>query len=205
MIINAPDDVMSRALYLFKAENNTKHKFHMLRDAYNQSQDKDERAIIFLYLNRHCFNSLMRYNSSGEFNTSFGRYKKPAINEDDVKVFSHKFKRARFVSGSFETLKFNRTEGTTVFCDPPYILLSKTASFASYTKAGFNLPHHQALDKKCAYWAKGGCDVFVSNHDVPLIGECYPKHKEKRTFLVSRTISQKITQRKPVKEVLLHY
>jgi DNA adenine methylase len=31
--------------------------------------------VLFLYLNRHGYNGLCRYNLRGEFNVPFGRYK----------------------------------------------------------------------------------------------------------------------------------
>lgn len=205
LVVSDPNKLYSLVMENFKEENNTKHAFVQLRDMYNQSSCTEQRAVLFLYLNRHCFNGLMRYNLSGIYNTSFGSYSKPAVSERDILVFAEKFKHARFVAGSFSELKFVRKEGVFVYLDPPYLPISKTASFTAYGSAGFNMHDHKALDKKASYWASGGCKVMLSNHDVPLLSDCYKKHKVKASFFVPRTISSKISDRNPVKEALLLY
>lgn len=62
----------------FTPENNTEAGFYILRDEFNACQDISKKSALFVYLNRHCFNGLCRYNSSGKFNVPFGRYAKPA-------------------------------------------------------------------------------------------------------------------------------
>src|SRR5690554_1674540 len=50
---------------------------------------KVERASRVIYLNKTCYNGLYRVNSAGEFNSPFGRYKKPNIvNESTLKAVS---------------------------------------------------------------------------------------------------------------------
>ena len=59
----------------FKDTNNTPEKFYELRQQFNTEKDIYSKAALFLYLNRHGYNGLCRYNSSGEFNVPFGQYK----------------------------------------------------------------------------------------------------------------------------------
>ena len=47
---------------LFTPENNTREAYLELRKHFNQATDTTERARLFIYLNRHCFNGLSRYN-----------------------------------------------------------------------------------------------------------------------------------------------
>lgn len=44
-----------------------------LRQRFNCSGDQAERAALFLYLNRHGFNGLCRYNQQGTFNVPWGK------------------------------------------------------------------------------------------------------------------------------------
>lgn len=56
---------------------------YKLREEFNaiigNEEKKVERAAMFLYLNRLCYNGLWRVNSSGKFNFPFGKYTKPSI------------------------------------------------------------------------------------------------------------------------------
>lgn len=46
--------------------------YELIRKEFNaQTLDTTERASAFLYLNRHCFNGLMRYNLAHQFNVGW--------------------------------------------------------------------------------------------------------------------------------------
>ncbi|MDK7224658.1 Dam family site-specific DNA-(adenine-N6)-methyltransferase, partial [Proteus mirabilis] len=72
-----PEKFMKDAQLLFTPQMNNAEEFYQLRQDFNQSTDPYQRSVLFLYLNRHCYNGLCRYNSKGEYNVPFGRYKKP--------------------------------------------------------------------------------------------------------------------------------
>ena len=71
------DEFVRDARVLFTPEFNESERFYVLRAEFNASSDPYRRSVLFLYLNRHCYNGLCRYNLSGAFNVPFGRYKKP--------------------------------------------------------------------------------------------------------------------------------
>jgi hypothetical protein len=65
---SSPDDLIKECLPLFSKEYNTQEKYYELRDEFNNGAKGIRRAALFIYLNRHCFNGLCRYNSKGKFN-----------------------------------------------------------------------------------------------------------------------------------------
>ena len=84
------DEYVEEARKLFTPENNSPDVYYQFRTEFNQSQDPFRRALLFLYLNRHGYNGLCRYNLRGEFNVPFGRYKRPYFPQDELYHFAKK-------------------------------------------------------------------------------------------------------------------
>jgi len=206
-VAKRPKEVASLLEDLFSKKNNTKEAFYRLRDRYNYSIDKKERALLFLYINRHCFNGLMRYNKLGYINTSFGAYVNPKIPYEELLYFSKKLKNAVFTCGNFENVRF-RVDPlclTSIYSDPPYLPKEKNASVVSYTKLGFKKEQHISLNRASRKWKQRASGVWLSNHDVPVVAECYKDGVSASQFLVRRSISSKGSDRAPAKEIILSY
>ena len=190
---------------LFCDSSNTKDSYYQFRKEFNASDDSFTRSVLFLYLNRHGYNGLCRYNLKGGYNVPFGSYKKPYFPQAELEFFAEKAQRATFTCESFEQ-SFERAAGSDViYCDPPYAPLSPTASFTSYAGPGFNKPHQEAL-AQCAETAAFERDipVLISNHDLELTRDLY-KNAELTVKKVKRTISQKAGKRVRVDELLALY
>lgn len=206
-ICKNPEQVFKDAQQLFTPDKNEKDAYLTLRRQFNYSSDPYERSILFLYLNRHCFNGLMRYNKKlGHFNTSFGKYKCPKIHEAPLQSFAKKFENANFIHSDFRELKIPTDVISTavIYCDPPYIPQSRTASFVSYTQEGFEPDDHDQLNNLCKAWSSAGASVYVSNADAPLLGKHYETQNCHR-FHVRRSISQKGDTRCSTGEVIIAY
>ena len=181
------------------------------RTKFNQTKDWREKSALFLYLNRHGFNGLTRYNKSGEFNVPFGKYKKPYFPREEMMTFMHTMQRKMLVR--MTALDFcdpllykNMSQGVVVYCDPPYIPLSDTSNFTSYSTDGFTNQDQLrlkqlALNLKRLYGAK----VIISNHDVPAARELYNDANRIIEIDVRRSVSAKAGSRGKVGEILAVY
>ena len=188
----------------FTEKENNKVAYYHWRDQFNSSTDTREKSALFLYLNRHGYNGLCRYNSSGKLNVPFGRYKKPYFPEDEMFNFAEKSKKASFVCCGFEQLMNRARRNNVVYCDPPYVPLSDSANFTNYAKQGFGLDCQLALSVKAYKLSQRGVTVLISNHENALTKEIY-QHAKISRFKVPRMISCKGNSRKSVTELLALY
>ena len=117
-----------------------------------QTRTNVERAARIIYLNKTCYNGLFRVNSSGEFNSPWGRYKNPNItNEATIHALNTYLNKANITikCGDYrEALKGIR-KGAFVYFDPPYMPISSSASFTGYTAGGFGEEEQIALKEQC--------------------------------------------------------
>lgn len=199
------DGYIEAARKWFAPEFNDAERYYETRARFNETTDIKERSVLFLYLNRHGYNGLCRYNKKGGFNVPFGRYKKPYFPEKELRHFAEKSKNATFVCESYEETFARAKQGDVIYCDPPYVPLTKTASFTAYAGNSFNLDDQALLAKTARLTAKEKkIHVLISNHDTPWTQEIY--HGAKLSPLkVSRTISQKGNGRKKVGELMALY
>lgn len=88
MLAVVPDEVELKARWMFE-HMRSPERYELIRSEFNsQTLDATERAAAFLYLNRHCFNGLMRYNQANKFNVGWGGYKAPYYPMDEMKAFA---------------------------------------------------------------------------------------------------------------------
>lgn len=165
------DSFIEHAKRYFVA-GNTAERYYMLRNAFNLKQaDLVERAAMFLFLNRHCFNGLCRYNLSGGFNVPFGKYKAPYFPESEIRAFAEKAKKATFVCCDYsEALRMVRP-GDVVYCDPPY--LTETGNFTAYHSDGFGLEGHGRLARRARRLSGKGIPFVLSNSDTAMVRYLY--------------------------------
>lgn len=202
LLAKHPKALIDETKQLFCPENNRESRYYELRERFNTSGDPWERAILFVYLNRHGYNGLCRYSSTGRFNVPFGRYKRPYFPEEEMWYFSEKSRRATFTCSSFSE-SFKRAKlGNVIYCDPPYIPISTSSSFTAYARNGFNFEEQQKLARIAKRTStKKNIPVLISNHDLPETRALY----EGALFTclkVKRSISQNPENRKPVREIL---
>ena len=188
--------------HLFCDKNNSSDAYYAYRLEFNKTkQGTRRRAILFLYLNRHGYNGLCRYNLSGQYNVPFGRYIKPYFPHKEMLYFHKISQHATFVHADFKTTLLNTKSGDVVYCDPPYAPLSKTSYFTTYTNKAFGESEQIALASQAQATAKRGIPVIISNHDTPFTRELY-QQAHMTSFPVKRSISCKGNQRMAVRELI---
>lgn len=186
---------------LFKDSNNNDATFYKMREIFNSTGDVTFKSALFVYLNKHCFNGLCRYNNSGGFNSPFGKYKKPYFPEKEMQYFSKKAKSAIFKHADFVSVMNTAKKGDVVYCDPPYVPLSATANFTSYGAGGFSEVQQLQLASMARKLTEKGIPVVISNHDTEFTNLAYRGARISR-FAVQRYISCNGAKRGKANEML---
>ncbi len=196
----------------FIIKNNSADKYYKFREQFNNmSKDTgklEKRAALFMYLNRHGYNGLCRFNKNLKFNVPFGRYKTLNFPEEAMQLFYLKSQRAEFLVKDFQEtlmLNLNNNQETVIYCDPPYVPLSNTANFVGYWSGGFSLNNQQLLAELAVKLSNNKIPVLISNHFSLLTKKIYKYATELTTFKIRRMISCNPESRNYVTEVLALY
>ena len=166
-----------------------------------------EKAARFLYLNKTCYNGLFRVNRKGEFNVPFGKYKHPNIvNEETLRAVAQYFqeKEIHFYHQDYADILAMAKPGDLVYLDPPYMPLSVSSSFTSYTDKGFSYDEQVRLKEECDKLRARGIPFIESNSDCKAIRELYKEYTI-RTVQAARSINSQGAKRGKINEVLISY
>jgi DNA adenine methylase len=133
---------------------NTAQRYYALRARFNALRaagdgESAEAAGIFYYLNRTGYNGLCRFNSRGEFNVPFGRYKN-LVYRRRFPEYVEALARFEFSSLDFEALPLRGDDF--IYADPPY-----DVDFRQYSKGGFDWDEQ----RRAAEW--------LGNHSGPVV------------------------------------
>ena len=184
-----------------------KSEYYRLRDRFNEVPlEPVEDAAILLYLNKTGYNGLYRVNSKGHYNVPFGRYKNPRIvDENKIMEASGLLQNIIITNERFLSVKDHAKKDDIVYFDPPYLPLSETSDFTSYSKTGFGFEDHEKLRDTCVELHERGVLFVQSNSYVPPIIELYENIPEFRIEIVqmNRPINSKATKRGEVNEILV--
>jgi DNA adenine methylase len=180
-------------------------RYYHVRHRYNHAQrlSAAERAAMFIYLNKTCFNGLHRVNRRGEFNVPAGRYRNPRILDAELlRSASAELARAELRCTSFEALLSYAKPGDFVYFDPPYEPASRTSNFTAYAQDGFGRDDQVRLRDVFNELDRRRCKLMLSNSDVPLIRELYAKFRID-TVAAPRAINCNATRRGLVSELVV--
>lgn len=199
-------------LLKFHAQNNSKEYYLQLREVDRNGEIKKmtdtERAARLLYMLRVDFNGLYRVNRKNQFNVPYGRYKTPKIiNETLLKSISNYFNENDILieQGDFrETVKTTQA-GDFVYFDPPYMPLSSTSSFTSYTQNGFNFSMQTRLRDLFYKLTSRGVKIMLSNSATDEIYDLYAGLDNINITIVkaNRMINANSSNRKKIDELII--
>jgi DNA adenine methylase len=175
---------------------NTAECYYRYREQFNQelvkpNSDNILLAQLFYFLNRTGYNGLCRFNSKGEFNVPFGRYKSITY-KDNFDKYRTVLANWIFSQGDFSVIKVDRTDF--IYADPPY-----DVEFTKYSKEDFKWQDQVRL----AEWlAQAPGPVVASNQATPRILNLYEKLGFRLTTLEAPRRISCTGDRTPVLEML---
>ena len=220
-IKNNCEDMISQlfeiqAIYKSHSLEENKTLFYEKRQRYNDlkicgnDREKLEKAVLFIFLNKTCFNGLYRVNSKGLFNVPYNNAKNPLLcDEENLRACSELLKKVEMKIGDYRECRSFIDSNTFVYIDPPYRPLTQTAAFTSYSENGFSDKDQIDLSNFIAEIASQGAVVLASNSDPKnsdindnFFDELYSKFQIERVS-ASRMINSNAKKRGAINEILI--
>lgn len=201
-------------MFLPMDENGRKYFYYSSRDKFNNLELNEnnsvEKAALFIFLNKTCFNGLYRVNKKGQFNVPMGSYKNPCIcDEDNLRNVARALQKVEIVCGDYTLSKSFIDSQSFVYIDPPYRPISQTSGFTSYNTDVFDDNEQIRLAKFIDEINETGAKIVLSNSDPKNVNEedtffeeLYSSYKIKKVD-ASRMINSKSDGRGKIKELLI--
>lgn len=198
-------DAERKAMYLFMRE-----RYNILKFSSDDTNNL-EKAALFIFLNKTCFNGLYRVNSKGFFNVPMGAYKNPTIcDAENLQLISKLLNNVHIHCGNYSECSSFIDENTFIYIDPPYRPLTATASFTAYSENIFGDKQQIELGKFINEISARGAKVVASNSDPKnsdendcFFDDLYSSYTIMRVS-AKRMINSKSTGRGNISELLIY-
>ena len=152
-----------------RVEDHNEELYYHIRDMYNNLVDKQySDALLYYFINKTAYSGMIRYNTKGEFNVPFGRYK--TINAGSItKQHSILLQNAELFNIDYSEI-FNMSQsGDFMFLDPPYDCTFSDYGNKEY-REGFTEMNHRQLAQD---FRNVGCMAMMVIGRTPLTEELY--------------------------------
>ena len=190
--------------------------FYKKRLRYNElkingnNNENLEKAALFIFLNKTCFNGLYRVNKKGEFNVPFNNAKNPLIcDSENLEACSELLQNVQMKVGDYKDCKGFIDSETFVYLDPPYRPLTQTSAFTSYSENQFSDKEQVELGNFITEISNKGAKVLASNSDPKnankednFFDELYSNFSIER-IRASRMINSNAKKRGAISELLI--
>ena len=202
--------------YISLNNENRKIYYYKKRQEYNSlkiniEENNIEKASLFIFLNKTCFNGLYRVNKKGEFNVPMGAYKNPKIcDKENLKNVSMALKNVKIIYADYRESESFIDEKTFVYIDPPYRPLSTSSSFTSYTENDFSDKEQIELAEYIDLLNKKGAKIVISNSDPKnndidddFFDELYKNYNINNRVKATRMLNSNASLRGAINELLI--
>ena len=185
---------------------NTKEWYYKIRNM-DRSNDFEqlsdlERAARFIYLNRFCFNGLWRVNKKGQMNVPYCGNESRKMDYSTILVCSEALQNTKIIHGDFYEVIDFVTPDTFLYLDPPYVPISNTSDFTSYTSDGFDMDMQIRLVEFCDEVDRIGGKFLLSNSYCDVTLKLYQNYSINPVDIF-RGVGASNKSRKSVKEILV--
>ncbi len=156
-----PDDLHAAV----SAIRGGRRAYYRLRAQCPATLTSFDRAVRFVYLNRHCFNGIYRTNTNGEFNVPYSGSRSGGI--PPVTCFrqcSHALDGALLAACDFGSTIARVRKGDFVYLDPPYTV-SRRRVFRQYDRRGFSVLDLERLSEHLKSIHSRGAHFILSYAD----------------------------------------
>src|SRR4030095_15118495 len=133
---------------LLKGYRNSRKEYLKMRARDIDGASDAEVAAWFIFLNKTGFNGLYRVNSKNRFNVPYGDNRNALICDDvNLRACARALEHATIEMEDYSIVRNRAQRGDLVYFDPPYMPLSATSYFTSYTVRGFGVKDQIALSE----------------------------------------------------------
>lgn len=197
------DDV-ERVISTLETMPHDRDLYMQLRNARVDEWEDYQVASWFIRMNRSGYNGLYRVSLSGKYNVPFCEQRSPKnADPDNLRACSKALQGIDIRHEHFASTLSRVEPNDLVYFDPPYVPLSASSSFTSYTSDGFDIAEQVKLRDVARELKRRGAFVLLSNSSAPLVSDLYGKHFAIEQIEAGRAINCDGAKRGKILETLI--
>jgi|SRR5690606_27457963 len=152
-----------------KVKDDNEPLYYQIREMFNGlTEKKYSDALLYFFINKTAYSGMVRYNSKGEFNVPYGRYKN--LNTSLVTEAHHKLlQNTEIFNSDYKAIFEMATKDDFMFLDPPYDCVFSDYGNSEY-KDGFTEEDHRELAEN---YRNLKCKALMVIGRTPLTEELY--------------------------------
>ncbi len=152
-----------------RVTDNNETLYYQIRDMFNDLTEKEySDSLLYFFINKTAYSGMIRYNSKGEFNVPYGRYKN--LNTSLVtRNHSRLLANTEIYNLDYKDIFEMAGEDDFMFLDPPYDCVFSDYGNVEY-KDGFNEKNHNEL---ASAYKELNCKALMVIGRTPLTEKLY--------------------------------